>query len=126
MARDALTWSEYANNCDVFNLILGSVLFAFPWVFGFTPGPAAYNALACGLAIQFISAATLEAFAIWEEFLNLIIGLWLVMAPWVLGFQDTKAMTTVSVVVGAVVALLATLELWMRLFRIRPRLAARL
>ena len=54
----------------------------------------------------------LAAFAVWEEWLNLIVGLWALVSPWVLGFQDvTLAMwSTVAtgVALGAV-ALGATL-----------------
>ena len=42
------------------------------------------------------------------------------LSPWVLGFQGTTAMT-VHVVIGAAVAILAVIELWM-MSQIPPRL----
>ena len=96
-------WTN-AKLCDVANLILGAVLFVSPWVFSFA-----------ALAI-----AALAAFAVWEEWLNLVVGLWALVSPWVLGFQGTTAMT-VHVIIGAAVAILAAIELWMT-SQIPPRL----
>ena len=44
--------------------------------------------------------------------LNLIVGLWALVSPWVLGFQGTTAMT-VHVLIGAAVAVLAAIEIWL-------------
>jgi cytochrome b561 len=59
---------------------------------------------------------------VWEEWLNLIAGLWAIVSPWVLGFQGTPAVT-VHVVIGIIVAVLAAVELWLR-YRNPPRLTA--
>src|SRR6478609_1255642 len=98
-------WTN-ARLCDVANLILGAFLFVSPWIFGFSGSTAAVNANIVGVIIAVLAIAALAAFAIWEEWLNLIVGLWTLVSPWVLGFQETKAMT-VHVVIGAAVAILA-------------------
>src|SRR5580704_2526650 len=103
-------WTN-AKLCDVANLILGAVLFFSPWMFGFDAGKGSENANIAGIVIAVLAIAALAAFAIWEEWLNLIVGLWTMVSPWVLGFQGTKAMT-VSVVIGIAVAVLAAIELW--------------
>jgi len=103
-------WTN-AKLCDVANLILGAVLLVSPWIFGFT-GPASENANVAGIAIAVLAIAALAAFAVWEEWLNLIVGLWTLASPWVLGFQGTTAMT-VHVLIGAAVAVLAAIEIWM-------------
>jgi hypothetical protein len=103
-------WTN-AKLCDVANLILGGVLFFSPWIFGFDAGRASENAHIAGIVIAVLAIAALAAFAIWEEWLNLIVGLWTLVSPWVLGFQGTKAMT-VTVVIGIAVAILAAIELW--------------
>jgi len=66
--------------------------------------------------------AALAAFAEWEEWLNLVAGFWAIASPWVLGFQETTAMT-VHVVIGVIVAALAAAELWMP-YQNPPRLTA--
>jgi len=114
--------SEWSNTklCDVANLILGAVLFFSPWMFGFAAGAQSQNAWISGIVIAVISIAALAAFAVWEEWLNLIVGLWVVVSPWVLGFQGTTAMTA-HVVIGIIVAVLAAIELWL-LYQNPPRL----
>lgn len=104
-------WTN-AKMCDVANLILGAVLCVSPWVFGFSAGAVTENASVTGLAIAVLAIAALAAFAVWEEWLNLIMGLWAVVSPWVVGFQGTSAMT-VHVLIGVAVAVLAAVELWL-------------
>jgi hypothetical protein len=98
--------------CDVINLVLGAFLFASPWIFGFASGVQSQNAIISGVVIAVLSLAALAAFAQWEEWLNLIVGLWVLVSPWVLGFANTTALT-VCVIVGLIVAAIAAIELWM-------------
>jgi hypothetical protein len=114
-------WTN-AKLCDVANLILGAILFFSPWMFGFDAGRASGNAHIAGVIIAVLAIAALAAFAIWEEWLNLIVGLWTLVSPWVLGFQGTRAMT-VTAVIGAAVAILAAIELWI-MYQNPPRLTA--
>ena len=99
--------------CDVANLILGVVLFFSPWIFRLDAGVQTRNAFICGAIVVVLSLAALSAYAVWEEWLNLIVGLWLIISPWVLGFAHATAMT-VNVVIGILVAVLAAIELWLR------------
>ncbi|AEH86912.1 SPW repeat protein [Mesorhizobium opportunistum] len=104
-------WSN-AKLCDVANLILRAILFVSPWLFAFASGTQSQNAMGSGIVIVVLSIAALAAFAVWEEWLNLVVGLWVLVSPWVLGFQATTAMS-VHVVIGVLVAVLAAIELWM-------------
>jgi hypothetical protein len=99
--------------CDVANLILGVFLLFSPWIFRFEPGHLTQNATISGIVIAVLALAALAAFAVWEEWLNLIVGLWALVSPWVLGFEGNRTAMTVHVVVGALVAILAALEIWM-------------
>ncbi len=112
-------WTN-ARFCDVANLILGAILFFSPWMFGFGAGIASQDAYIAGIVIAVLAIAALAAFAVWEEWLNLIVGLWVLVSPWALGFQGTTAMT-VHVVIGAAVAIIAAIELWM-MSQFPPRL----
>ncbi len=114
-------WSN-AKLCDVANLILGAALFLSPWIFGFSAGPESQNAWVSGIVIAVISIAALAAFAVWEEWLNLIAGLWVIISPWMIEFRGTTAMT-VHVIIGIIVAVLAAIELWI-LHQNPPRLTA--
>jgi hypothetical protein len=118
--RDFLDdWSS-VKLCDVTNLILGMILFFSPWEFnlsmdgsvGGSMGAQWQTASIVGTVIAALSIAALAAFAIWEEWLNLIAGLALIASPWLLGFQDSDAMT-IDVVIGVIVAALAAFEVWL-------------
>ena len=111
-------WTN-AKLCDVANLILGVILLASPWIFSFPSGAASQNAVISGIVIAAISIAALAAFTVWEEWLNLILGVWVLVSPWVLGFAGTTAMH-VHIVIGVIVAILAALEIWL-LYQRPPR-----
>jgi hypothetical protein len=51
-------------------------------------------------------------FAEWQDWLTGILGLWLVIAPWVLGFGSFAAAAWNSVIVGLLVLAFAVWELW--------------
>jgi hypothetical protein len=65
-----------------------------------------------GAAILAASIAALLVFSEWEEWIELLAGLWMVASPFVLGFQHTTAMH-VSIAIGLVVAYIAALDLWL-------------
>jgi SPW repeat len=98
--------------CDVANLILGALLFLSPWIFHFSPGVESWNAWAGGGIIVVLSIAALSAFAEWEEWLNLIVGLWILVSPWALKFSASSNAMRTSVIIGAIVAVIAAIELW--------------
>jgi hypothetical protein len=104
-------WST-AKLCDVANLILGMILFFSPWLFDLSIGPQWQIAAIVGGAIGLLSIAALAAFAIWEEWLNLVAGLGLIVSPWLLGFQNSAAMT-IDVAIGLIVAALAAFDVWL-------------
>lgn len=105
-------WSN-VRLCDLVNLALGGVLFFSPWLFDLsTVGAQGQTASIVGLIIAVLSIAALAAFAVWEEWLNLLAGLGLMVSPWLLGFQDSQAMT-IDVVIGMSVAIMAALEAWL-------------
>ena len=114
-------WTN-AKWCDVANLVLGAVPFFSPWIFKFDAGRASDNAYFAGIVIAVLAIAALAAFAVWEEWLNLVVGLWTLVSPWVLGFQGTRAMT-VTAIIGIAVAIVAAIELWI-LSQNPPRLTA--
>jgi hypothetical protein len=103
-------WSS-VKLCDVANLILSGILFFSPWLFDLSSGAQWQTASVAGPIIAVLSIAALAAFAVWEEWLNLTAGLALIVSPWLLGFQDSGAMT-IDVVIGVIVAALAAFEVW--------------
>ena len=43
----------------------------------------------------------------WQDWANLVLGLWLVLSPWILGFSGTSSATWNAVILGLLVCLLA-------------------
>ncbi|MFY9954329.1 SPW repeat protein [Bradyrhizobium sp.] len=98
---------------DLYNLLLAVLLFASPWLFKFSNGAAKMDLWAGGIVIAAVSLVAIAAYANWEEWANVAVGLWLVISPWVLGFAHTRAMHY-SIGIGAAVAFFALLELWLQ------------
>jgi hypothetical protein len=103
---------------DVYTGSFGLFLFVSPWLFAYANEAARVDLWASGAAVVAISIAAIVAFSDWEEWLNLMLGLWLMVSPWALGFMHSKAMH-VSIGLGAMVAFVAALELW--LVKYEPR-----
>jgi hypothetical protein len=96
---------------DIADLYLGGFLSQAPIMLGFESGPENVNAHLVGVAIIGLAIAAIFAHLDLEEWLNLALGLWLVVSPWVLHFESGAAKDT-HVIVGILVAGLAALELW--------------
>lgn len=97
---------------DLYNLLLAALLFASPWLFRLTNSPGKMDLWASGAVIALISLAAMIAYKDWEEWANLLLGVWLIASPWALGFAHTRAMHF-SIGVGLIVAFLAALDLWL-------------
>jgi hypothetical protein len=109
---------------DVVNACLGAVLFLMPWLFDLGSTVAAWNAGIIGAVIFVLSIAAIIRFAQWEEWINLVLGLWVVVSPWVLGFAAMAAAMWGHVVIGAAIVVLAALELWMSDYHHTPHVKA--
>lgn len=98
---------------NVGNLILGAILFLSPWLLSFrTEGYAAWNAWMTGGIIAIVGlVAALQAYD-WEEWVNLLAGLWAIVSPWLLGFSGLTSAMWTHVAVGVIVAVLAGGEFW--------------
>lgn len=96
---------------DLYATAFGVFLLVSPWLFAYANKNARLDLWASGAAIAAISITAIVAFSNWEEWLNLLLGLWLIASPWVLGFAHTRAMH-VCIGLGAMVTFIAALELW--------------
>ncbi|MBU6455967.1 MAG: SPW repeat protein [Bradyrhizobium sp.] len=100
---------------DCYAVAFGLFLFASPWLFAYVSEKVRIEIWVSGAAVAAIAIAAIVAFSDWEEWLNLLLGIWLVISPWVIGFVHTKAMH-VSILIGTMVAFIAGLELWLTHF----------
>jgi hypothetical protein len=110
MTRHA-TWKSLIAGSQ---LVFGLALFLTPWIFGFsataTPAWAAWIA---GLLIALAGVGALAGHAYPAAWANLVLGIWAILAPWILGFAALAAAMWSHVVLGALVLLAAAVALWM-------------
>ena len=89
-------WQEWVN------MALGIWLFTSPFFgFGHVGSAAAWNAYVFGAIIVLLSAGALFFSQIWEEWINMAIGIWLFIAPFVLGFSLMHGVMLNQMDVGA-------------------------
>lgn len=94
---------------DAGNLLLGAWLLVSPWAIGYAAGMpvAAWNAVILGVAIVVFAAVAMYMPRVWEEGINMALGVWLIASPWVLGFAAEANMMMNAVIVGILVVALA-------------------
>jgi hypothetical protein len=68
------------------------------------------NAVIVGFLIILAEVVTLSVFRPWEEWINVALGAWLVISPWVLGIASPAAKAN-FVIVGVLVVALAVYEM---------------
>jgi len=104
---------------DVYNLFLAAVLFISPWLFKLTNSLGKIDLWITSAIIVVLSLAAMIAYRDWEEWLNFLIGVWLIASPWLLGFPHTRAMH-LSIGFGAVIVFLALLDLFLHYEKRHP------
>lgn len=74
---------------DATCLVLGLWLIVSPWVLGFSAMQwAVWNAVVLGIIVVLMALAELIEFHDWEEWTDMVIGCWLIISPWLLGFAS--------------------------------------
>lgn len=98
----AARWQGWAS------FTLGLWLAVSPWLVGYAENEAATaNAAFIGLALALASHFEATFDHVWTEWLNLGAGLWLVAAPFALGFAHDTVATANSIAVGTFVTALS-------------------
>lgn len=59
-----------------------------------------------GALIALVGVAALSNYQLWEEWVDLVLVMWLIVSPWVLGFTSMAALIWNAMIVGAIVAIL--------------------
>lgn len=101
---------------DQVNAMLGLWLIVSPWVLDYTgtrmltmgmPNAAVWTALIIGVAAVVLSFMDIYAHKAWEMALDAVVGLALMLAPWVLGFSSQSVPATNDLLVGFVLTAIA-------------------
>lgn len=99
---------------DWTNVLLGTWLVLAPFVgIGVASDAASINSFVIGAAVVVIAFAAIIRADPWKEYTNLVLGLWLIIAPFVFSFTNLAGPTFNQIVVGLLVggvALAAVLQ----------------
>lgn len=97
---------------DQLILVLGVWLFFSPFVLGHpAQSTQALNAWLAGTVIALLAAFDLVKTHVWAVVVNLLVGLWVAVSPWVPLTMDRGKLMTNNLIVGAAVLVLALWEL---------------
>jgi|SRR5215467_125949 hypothetical protein len=109
MAVEFSTPKQWEDWCS---WLLGIWLCISAWALRFdVDSIATQTAVISGLLIICAELITLSVFQSWEEWINVILGAWLLVCSWVLDIGASAARTN-FVIVGALVMALALYEIW--------------
>jgi len=109
--RATITWRKEAI-LDIYKLAFGILLLLSPWLFAFRYEPARIDSWMAGLLLVLAALASLAAYDDREELLMILVGVWLLAAPWLLHYPHGVA-AKVHIGFGLVVVYLAALELFL-------------
>jgi len=70
-------------------------------------GAAMWNLTIVGIAVVAFALFAALAFNAWQEWVNMALGIWLLVSPWVLGFHASEALRWNSVIAGVLIPALA-------------------
>jgi len=88
-------------------LVLGFLLLVSPVVMQYPEltGIAALNSYVFGFTLMVFAAMALFRPQMWEEWINLVLGIWLLIAPIVLGFRSETDAVASHLLVGLLVVI---------------------
>lgn len=94
---------------DGINAILGLWMIVSPAILNFAVAgsPATRTAWILGVAIVVFAGIAVYMPKAWEEAINILLGLCLIISPWALRYSDQPRPTTNAVIVGLLVTALA-------------------
>lgn len=114
-------------NASLINFILGIWILISPFVLGFVESESLlWNNVLVGIAV-----AAIAGVCAWSRrrghsglsWINFVLGIWLVISPFVFGLEESAVVTWHQVIVGIGVAVLAALSAMARPSRVEPRIA---
>jgi hypothetical protein len=94
---------------DWTTLVIGLWLFASPWTLHVDDSDAAQNFLVVGALIIMFELITFYTLRVWEEWINIVLGAWLIVSSFAMaGF----AAVANAVVCGALLLAVSLYEMW--------------
>lgn len=102
-----LYWQDWLTAVVGAWLIVSPWILKFPTLEGMLATSAILNFALAGLATLAFAAAALASYRLWEEWADIVIGLWLVVSPWVLQFAVSPLAKWNAVIAGLIIIVTA-------------------
>ncbi|MDH2342268.1 SPW repeat protein [Bradyrhizobium sp. SSUT77] len=106
------TWEDWCG------MVLGALIVASPW-FPIQEHSAIggqqmiiVNTVAIGLVVFGLSQLEYVALQRWQEVATIVVGLWLIVSPYMLGYSGEGFLRVYHTSLGAVAVVLGVLQLW--------------
>ena len=108
------TWEDWCG------MLLGVLIVLSPWLptesnHGLADAERSFvilNTFTIGILVFGLAQLEYVALQRWEEVAEIVIGLWLIASPYILGYSDEGMLRFWHASLGGLVVLLATLQLW--------------
>ena len=101
------SWEDWAG------MALGLVVLVSPWIAEqASQSTAVTNAAITGIVLVLLAGLEMMRLYRWHEFATFLAGAWLFVSPYVLGYATLRPLGTLHLALGAIIALLAMLEIW--------------
>ena len=114
------TWEEWCG------MVLGIMIVLSPWITARPDhGEVILNAICVGILVFGLAQLEYLALQRWEEAGAFVLGIWLIVSPFIFDYAGAEALRSWHFVLGGLVAALATLELWQDWLLSDQELAAR-
>ena len=113
--QNVRTWRSFMNNQtwtrwqNWVNVVLGIILFVSPWyTVTWRYSTSSWNAWILGvlIVIMALAAAAAPRYPV-TSWINIFLGLWVFISPWLLGFTLLTGMDWTAWIIGALVFLIA-------------------
>jgi SPW repeat len=101
------TWEDWSG------ILLGVLVGLSPWLVGQEGDQSVmWNAMLVGVLVLSLAALELVDLHRWEEVGEIACGAWLIASPYIFGYANAGALRYAHFGLGAVIVLLAVMELW--------------
>jgi hypothetical protein len=104
---------------DWFGMLLGVLIMVSPWfpmqasdVIDVELSHLILNSFVVGMLVLGLAQLEYVALHRWEEVASILLGLWLIASPYVLGYAADQMLQLWHVALGALVVVVGVLQLW--------------
>ncbi len=104
---ERIHWQDVVTLVTGIGLVAAAIFLIISPTEGMAFGPAIWNIVVVGGAAIIVAAAAMYAYKEWEEGIALLLGVWLVVSPWLLGFEDSPILMWLAVIGGGIITIMA-------------------